>query len=915
MNAKTILASLHAVFLALLLSSCHEPVPAGGSGTEILFTGRTYPEATTKTSYSGVINNANLERINWEPGDDLTLVSPSARVYTNTSVQPWVLGHNQGSGTWSKVSYQLQNGTIQTDQTDAARSLMRMVPKEATGLQWEDPGTYYIYGVYPSESSSDATRPTISWSGTGGGQGNITATIPSSQGYASSAKEDLASPTPTGIKHITRIAPDMSKAYMYAGLKKDIVAGDKIEAALDFYPMFTAFEFGVKALPDPETGNAVKIDIDWFELVSESCALSGAFTSVVTLGHNCNQPSGSKAVYTTPAYAAANGKVRLEMPRQEGTSNTAVTVSSEDSLVFTVFVLPKGIAYKSGTPSLGDLPGESTITDLTVRFRIKKQGTNQQWTGRSLALKPKVKTNLNPGITLSANDFVEFPAGKKVRINGLQLPSQQDPWSFSVSATDLEEEISDVAVTPVAVQKWEYVTPELALDEHYFSVIYDGVATSATANDPAVSAKISLDTNDEKNLPFSVITDMGFTVTVSDGAGSCSQSGEASFSVVTTTDAPVKVQANTTLRGASQPSRFTEKAFSVSAGRQVYFSPGNLQYRAYENGVAVNRWRFADHQWDFVGDAVYGTVSENNIKSDNTKISSSYSGWIDLFGWGTSGVNYRGEGTHHFQPWATASSPQSEVSMEYGPKYGSVGVEENLSLSESSDWGVNPIYSGSTVIPGKTYSSLTSQEWDYVTKGRLRPTGTFSFIKAALQLGDPRIFTITFTAKADPRYSVTYTVEQPYQLYGLILFPDEFKTENAILAAEYESNPSLDVYYETWTSVKEEDWLRLEAAGCVFLPAGGTRFGVLMSTDSYEHQWQPSSVPKDSKGRYWSSSTGSAATAYRLYFDYRGLNASSNTSNANNRCYGFSVRLVRDAVPAGTSAGTSSYVVGGNPFE
>ena len=80
-------------------------------------------------------------------------------------------------------------------------------------------------------------------------------------------------------------------------------------------------------------------------------------------------------------------------------------------------------------------------------------------------------------------------------------------------------------------------------------------------------------------------------------------------------------------------------AFSVSADQQVYFSQGNLQYQA-----STNTWRFAEHQWDYVGGtgASYpydecGNVYANGVKCSNNEISSNYSGGIDLFGWGTSG--------------------------------------------------------------------------------------------------------------------------------------------------------------------------------------------------------------------------------------------------------------------------------------
>ena len=57
--------------------------------------------------------------------------------------------------------------------------------------------------------------------------------------------------------------------------------------------------------------------------------------------------------------------------------------------------------------------------------------------------------------------------------------------------------------------------------------------------------------------------------------------------------------------------------FSINDSTQVCFSPGNLQYQA-----STNTWRFAEHQWDYIGEG-------------NANISETYDGWIDLFGWGS----------------------------------------------------------------------------------------------------------------------------------------------------------------------------------------------------------------------------------------------------------------------------------------
>ena len=110
---------------------------------------------------------------------------------------------------------------------------------------------------------------------------------------------------------------------------------------------------------------------------------------------------------------------------------------------------------------------------------------------------------------------------------------------------------------------------------------------------------------------------------------------------------------------------FVAKPFSVSASRTVTFSPGNLQYHA-----ANNEWRFAPNQTDYIGEA-------------NENISSTYNGWIDLFGWGT-GDNPTNKST------------------------------DNYDYQTFVDWGVNKIGSYSP----NTWRTLTYDEWDYIIYDR-----------------------------------------------------------------------------------------------------------------------------------------------------------------------------------------------------
>ncbi|MBR1834869.1 MAG: hypothetical protein IJ785_05130 [Bacteroidales bacterium] len=116
--------------------------------------------------------------------------------------------------------------------------------------------------------------------------------------------------------------------------------------------------------------------------------------------------------------------------------------------------------------------------------------------------------------------------------------------------------------------------------------------------------------------------------------------------------------------------------FSVSATQQVRFSKGNLQYQA-----STDTWRFAENQWDYVGNESMGTVYENGVKSDNALIGATYNGWIDLFGWGT-GNN----------PTLTST--------------------DNSDYITSVDWGVNAISNGGS--EPNTWHTLSIDEWDYL---------------------------------------------------------------------------------------------------------------------------------------------------------------------------------------------------------
>jgi len=191
--------------------------------------------------------------------------------------------------------------------------------------------------------------------------------------------------------------------------------------------------------------------------------------------------------------------------------------------------------------------------------------------------------------------------------------------------------------------------------------------------------------------------------------------------------------------------QFLTGRFSVAADKQVTFSPGNLQYKA-----STSIWAFAENQYDFVG-------------SDNANISSTYDGWIDLFGWGTSGYNDK-------QPYMT-----SDTDYDYGDG-------TNDLTGTNYDWGAYASISNGGNMDWRT---LSAAEWDYLLQTR---DGAASKHGNATVAGNK----------------------------GLVLLPDKWQLPEGL---SFTADPT-DWTTNTYTA---EQWAEMEAAGAVFLPASGNR--------------------------------------------------------------------------------------------
>jgi hypothetical protein len=235
---------------------------------------------------------------------------------------------------------------------------------------------------------------------------------------------------------------------------------------------------------------------------------------------------------------------------------------------------------------------------------------------------------------------------------------------------------------------------------------------------------------------------------------------------------------------------YIDGLFSVSSSKKIYFSQGNLQYQA-----STNTWRFAENQWDYVG---FG----------NQNISWNYDGWIDLFGWGTSGYE---NGAECYQPWSC-----SMESYDYNV-YGCVNCSLYYSTGEA-DWGYNAISNGGN--KENLWHTLTMEEWNYVFNTRNTLTG-LRFVKAYV-----------------------------HGVHGVVLFPDNWNNNvelNNINTQEAD-------YYSN--IINDSDWMNVfEANGAVFLPAAGYR--------NYHDMYNVNDI-----GYYWTSTHATSSQAYRFHFDH-----------------------------------------------
>ena len=229
------------------------------------------------------------------------------------------------------------------------------------------------------------------------------------------------------------------------------------------------------------------------------------------------------------------------------------------------------------------------------------------------------------------------------------------------------------------------------------------------------------------------------------------------------------------------PMNLGDLGFSVSATKKIYFAPGNLQCKVKNYDVAYPgeftvEWRFADHQYEYIGGTQWDL--------DN---------WIDLFGWGT----WTGTANDWVLSFNKYKKPIRNDQHNESPSAGGYAWYE---ADFNNNIGINN-------NDRKDWRSLEMGELKYLLNSRTVSNGI----------------------------NARYAKATVNGVKGLILFPDHY-AHPADLTVPAGINNTGAAF--TVNNYNTNQWDEMEFAGAVFLPCAGCREVTAISyAGQYGYYW------------------------------------------------------------------------------